>query len=194
MNYLLENNKYMKYFTSDPHLGHHGVLKYRDVPAKDIQEFNKWIINRIYDIPSGSDLYILGDFAWDKGSFIQLLNKKPRNMQLHLIEGNHDKKIGNIHTYKGIASYAQYRVVKDLGHEFFLCHYPLKVWDKSHYNSINLYGHIHAMTPQIKQEGRQLNVNCEFWDYKPLSSEFIIEYLKGIDNWDYLEMMKQRSK
>jgi calcineurin-like phosphoesterase family protein len=184
----------MKYFTSDLHLGHIKLLESRKVPNKDIQEFNAWLIDRIYSIPPGSILYILGDIAWDKGSFIQLLSKKPRYIELHIITGNHDVRISHIEKYHGIKSINQIKTVTDLGQKFFLSHYPHKVWDCSHYNSINLYGHIHSNTPNIPQEGRQLNVNCEFWDYRPISSEFIIEHLKGIDNWDYLEVMKQRSK
>lgn len=169
-------------------------MKHRpDVPyADDISLFNKWLIERMYDIPAGSDLYVLGDIAWDKGTFIHFLSKKPRGIQLHIIVGNHDKRLGSFDQYYGIASVSLYRTVQDLGHKFFLCHYPLKVWNCSHQNAINLYGHIHKTTPQIKQEGRQMNVNCEFWDYKPVSSQEIINRLDGTDNWDYLEVKKRR--
>jgi calcineurin-like phosphoesterase family protein len=182
----------MKFFTSDPHLGHQSIHKYRNIP-EEIIDIDAWVINRLFDIPKGSDLYVLGDLAWNQEAFLKFLDKKPDSVQLHIIVGNHDNRLGNLDKYKRICSYHQYKLVKDLGHDFFLCHYPLKVWDKSHHNSINLYGHIHANTPQIKQEGRQLNVNCEFWDYRPLSSEFIINYLDGVDNWDYLEVKRRRA-
>lgn len=184
----------MKYFTSDLHLNHKRIIENRkNAPyTDDINKFNSWLIERIYDIPSGSDLYILGDIAWDKGTFVHFLNKKPKNIQLHIILGNHDERVGHIDRYFGINSVSLYKTVKDLGHKFFLCHYPLKVWDCSHYNSINLYGHIHLDTPNIAQEGRQLNVNCEFWDYKPVSSQEIIDKLDGVDNWDYLEVKRRK--
>ena len=169
------------------------MLKHRTLPPEitTIQEFNAWIIKRIYDIPAGSDLYLLGDTAWDKGSFIQLLNGKPKNIHLHIIDGNHDKKI-KFSNFHGFQYHHQAETVKDLGYKFYLHHYPCVVWDCSHYNSINLYGHIHLNTPQIENKGRQINVNCEMWDYRPISSQTIIDLLDGVDNWDYIEVKRRR--
>lgn len=182
----------MKYFTSDLHLGHLSILKHRDVPVETIPEYDAWVLDKIYDIPKGSDLYILGDIAFTQEGMIKLLAHKPKSVQLHLIHGNHDKSFVQRMARANKIPYHEYLMVKDLNHKFFLCHYPLKVWDCSHYNSINLYGHIHNGTPDIIKDGRQLNVNCEFWGYKPISSEQVIEKLDGIDNWDYLEVKAQR--
>jgi calcineurin-like phosphoesterase family protein len=181
----------MKYFSSDLHLGHKSILKFRDIPSTTLEEYNAWVIKRIYDLPAGSDLYLLGDTAWDKGSFIQLLNGKPRGIQLHIIEGNHDRKI-KFSNFHGFNHLHQAKTVKDMGHKFFLSHYQCVVWDCSHYNSINLFGHTHKDTPTPEVKGRQLNVNCEFWDYRAVSSERIIELLDGVDNWDYLEVKRRR--
>lgn len=46
-----------------------------------------------------------------------------------------------------------------------LCHYGMRVWDRSHYNSWHLYGHSHGALPS---QGMSMDVGVDVWQ-KPIS-------------------------
>ena len=81
-----------------------------------------------------------------------------------------------------------------------LNHYPMYVWNKSHYGAWNLHGHIHSDDSTYKKleaihlnnsafmrTGKILNVNIELWDFKPLSFDQLAEEMKKLpENWDFI--------
>ena len=76
----------------------------------------------------------------------------------------------------------------------FLSHYPMLTWDRSHYDSILLFGHHHAHTHKADEirkyelSGKMLNVNCEFFNYNPINELGVINIMKTRPhNWDYIE-------
>ena len=73
-------------------------------------------------------------------------------------------------------------------------HYPMMVWDKSHYGAWNLYGHVHRNDStwdkfdETWTMGKMLNINIELHDFKPWSFEEIGDYMAGqADNWDLIK-------
>jgi len=189
----------MWYFVSDLHLGHENQLHRggRGDYFSSIEEHDKTILNNLLSLPRSSNLFILGDlfFHYNKektDKFFQLFaNKKIR---LHLGVGNHDKP--NKWTHKIIQSKFEMKTIKIENQKIVLCHYPLTVWDGSHKNTWNLYGHIHkndwtdtkAKELGMLNNGKQLNVNLEFHDFKPWGFEEIKEVMnKKSNNWDYIE-------
>ena len=184
----------MKYFSSDYHLGHKHVIPWSNRPFNNIEEMNEKIISNIESLPSGSDLYFLGDLSWDMSILDGFFNRmRKANIHFHWILGNHDEKHGAEKYRKNCSSQSHMKDVY-IGDKtpVVLCHYPMLTWNKSHYNSFMLYGHHHANshgTAELvyKAEGKMLNVNVEFHDYKPWSEEEIIEYMKmRPDNWDLI--------
>lgn len=187
------------WFTSDWHNGHE-KMALLGRKFSTVEEHDKTILNGILEtVKPGDNLYFLGDAFWKYTSqqvaeFMTILKKHKIN--LHWIIGNHDKM-----------SWTKYGVVKWVGQikditiekqPLTLCHYPLLVYNRSHYSSVNLYGHIHIgdatdkkmksissiMTPLL---GKSLNVNVEMYNYKPISFEQVMELVKHKpDNFDLI--------
>jgi len=180
----------VKYFTSDLHLGHRNILKHRP-EFTSVEEMDETILTNLYTVPKGSDLYILGDIAWNQQIAQEILKRKPNKVQLHLILGNHDNKVSKqiLHSSKW-TSVDSFKVVKEDGYIISLSHYPMIVWYRSHIpTSIQFYGHIHKGTPQITPVGKQINVNTEFWGYTPQPLCAILPVLEKMpDNWEIKEI------
>jgi len=143
-------------------------------------------------LPENSELYHLGDLTWNSDwlpHFFNNLNKK--HIKFHWLKGNHDSPNADI--IARCASFSDLNEVRIGGNPAILCHYPMTVWNKSHYNSFHLYGHIHADVESYpivenKMMGKTLNVNVEFHNFKPWSEDEIMEYMKTRpNNWDKID-------
>lgn len=100
-------------------------------------------------------IYHNGD--WSFGGFQQIeefwqrLNCK----NIHIILGNHDHHIENNrnNVQRLFKSVQHYKEIRIHGVDIILCHYAMRVWNKSHKGSWMLYGHSHGtldeMTPHI---------------------------------------------
>ncbi len=121
-------------------------------------------------------IYHLGDFT--------LQGKKPAayyfqqmNGRIHVIPGGHD------HRWLGKSDYVSrpghpvivlppLQTIKvplpdsDQIQLIILCHYSMRIWDRSHYGSWHLYGHSHGNLPPLKNS---LDVGMDCWDYQPVS-------------------------
>jgi len=195
----------MNYFTSDWHLGHQKMLNgLRGNIFSSVEEHDNTIINNIIETLSpGDNLFFLGDAFWKYSSkeVEQVMIKfKKHKINIHWILGNHDK-----------VSWTKYGCVKWFGQmkdisidkQFItLSHYPMLVYNKSHYSAWLLYGHIHKndntwdiMKDDLILEnylGKSLNVNVELYDYKPLSFLQIREILK--DKPENFDLIKKNKK
>lgn len=184
----------MKYFTSDWHLSH-TLVRELNRNFIDNKEMDRTIIKNHLDVLKyGDDLYFLGDLTKNVKIAKKFLSDlKSRNIRFHWILGNHDKKI--FKQLKHLVS--SYDKMMDIyinnNFLFVLCHYPLVAYNQSHRNAINLYGHFHKNSHGTKQldvraDGKKLNVNVEFNNYKPWSENDVIELMsKKRDNWDYIK-------
>lgn len=184
----------MKYFSSDWHLSHKATIEKLHRPFQSVEEMNTTIINNMLDIPKGSILYFLGDIGRKREGIEDFFNalKKRKDLQFHWILGNHDKKL-----YKQYVRYcnsiSDIKEVKleSTGDKVILCHYPMISWNRSHWNSFHLYGHHHSNSDDrslFTLPGKRVNVNCEFWNYKPLSEQQIVDFMKTKEaNWDLIK-------
>lgn len=161
----------MKEFViSDLHLGHEGILKYRN-QFKTIEEHDNFIIDNWNKVVTPQDkVYVLGDVCWKKKDLekIKLLNGKKI-----LIAGNHD--------ILGAKNYL--KVFKDIRGlwkkgNYWLSHAPI------HKDSLrdckNIHGHLHSKkvgSELLKGVGKYMydtldydyiNVCCECVDYTPV--------------------------
>jgi calcineurin-like phosphoesterase family protein len=64
--------------------------------------------------------------------------------------------------------------IKEKGFHLVLCHYAMRVWPRSHYNSIQLHGHSHGHLLPI---GRQWDVGVDNNNYHPVPFDQIIEIM-----------------
>ena len=189
----------MQWFTSDWHFNHQTLSKgIRGKRFSTVKDHDEYIINQIIECTSpGDDLFFLGDLAWkwsSKDYEVFFTKLKRHKLRFHWILGNHDKLSikSSCIVWKG--------AMKDIiinKTPLTLCHYPLIVYNRSHYNAINLHGHIHVNDSTYNKPewgelidckilpGKRLNMNVEFWEYKPISIEQILEVAKDLpDNWD----------
>lgn len=171
-----------------------------------VEEHDKLILNNILETTKpGDNLYFLGDAFWKYTSqqvaeFMTILKKHKLNF--HWILGNHDKLSW---TKSGVVKWVGQ--IKDITIEkqpLTLCHYPLLVYNRSHYSSVNLYGHLHVNDSTDKKMksissimepvlGKSLNVNVEMHNYKPISFEQVMEQVKEKpDNFDLIRREDKR--
>lgn len=168
--------KIKTFFISDCHFWHTNIIKFENRPFDSIEEMNEKMIEKWNVKVSNHDrVFILGDFVFGNDEkTLDILSKL--NGKLYLVKGNHDKFSKKI--YEKFEWVKEYYKLKMDNMTIILCHYPFTVWDKSHHNSINLYGHVHGMANGAvmpKPADNQYNVGVEVNNYEPCTLEEIIK-------------------
>jgi len=179
-----------KFFSSDWHLGHKRVVHdFGQRPFSSVEDMDDTIIKNMFSGLKKNDMFFfLGDLYWERDSFWKMYNQIPDGVRFFWITGNHDAKQVKQH-------YAHFEVITPMmetkiqGHHAVLCHYPMMTWNRSHYNSFQLYGHHHKGGHwEPENLGKQLNVNVEYHDYKPWTEDEIVEYMSNRpNNFDYIQ-------
>ena len=175
------------FFTSDLHFGHKNIIRYDNRPFISVEDMDETLIRNWNKKVSQNDLvYILGDISWyDDAKTCEIFSKL--NGRKVLIKGNHDRVNGNIKKYfEEITDYKEI-TLPDKKH-IVLCHYPIVFFNRHHYGSYMLYGHVHNshewhMTENYKFELNKLdipcnmfNVGCMLWNYEPVTIEEILNF------------------
>lgn len=163
------------FFTSDTHFDHKNIIKYTNRPFSSIDEMNQVMIeNWNKKVTNKDNVYILGDFAFaDREKTLSILNQLNGNK--FMIRGNHDRILKHLEIRdKFIWVKDYYRLQLD-DKTIILCHYPFAIWDKSHYGSINLYGHVHNTSGLFKLSENQYNVGVDINNFEPCTLEEIIK-------------------
>ena len=173
------------FFTADTHFGHENVIRYCHRPFASAAEMDDQLIENWNQAIGPDDIiYHLGDFT--------LMGKEPAsryfkhlNGNIHVIPGGHDHRWIGKGTYRSgsghtVSILPPLHTIKvplpnnDQHQLIVLCHYSLRVWDRSHYNSLHLYGHSHGNLPPL---ANSLDVGVDCWDYLPVSLEIIASKL-----------------
>ena len=178
----------MVYFTSDLHLGHRAIPKYRE-PFKDMKSHDDYIIDKILELGKRDILFILGDFLFDGehyDEYIQRLSKK--KCRIKLVMGNHD----SLKLYKEDIFEIQLPLFSYKN--TWLSHAPIHPQElRERYG--NVHGHLHLEKVQIEkkfqnyddnwrpfitvvntEDPRYFNVNLDVNDYKFVNFEEIKGY------------------
>ena len=175
----------MLFFTADLHLNHKKIIEYCNRPFSSISEMNDVLIsNWNQKIGTGDLVYILGDFAFSRTRFfLEALN----GLKV-FIDGDHDKEIhdsvmpvlhkGYLHIldkdcFNNSDKERKY-FVSEIS-SITLCHWCMRTWRQSHYNSWHLYAHSHGHLPPI---GKSWDVGVDANNFAPLSLLEIIEIMK----------------
>jgi len=166
----------MLWFFSDPHFWHANIIRYSNRPYRNVDEMNDAIIENTNALVGENDeLFCLGDWAMygGRGHERQIasdLLRRFRCRRIHLVFGNHDKPRREIAPAFTSANDMMEIKVPDGGNRqsIVLCHYALRVWNKSHHGSWHLYGHSHgSLTDDPHSLSFDVGVDCH--DYKPIS-------------------------
>jgi len=165
-----------QYFFSDPHFNHANIIKYCNRPFSSVEEMNTVIIDNINAVVGPGDiLWCLGDwvFGRNKAENAKKFLERITCGTVNLIWGNHDKK----RDMRGLFNqeHDMYTVrVQDRGEKqsIVLCHYAMRIWNKSHHGVWHLYGHSHGTLPD-DPNSMSFDVGVDCHDYKPLSFDDI---------------------
>lgn len=192
------NNKQNIFFCSDPHYHHSSlVLGTSNWENKDpcrkfdtLKEHDDKLVENINNTVRENDiLFCLGDWNFGHYKDSVKLAKEFRNRinckNVHLILGNHDKHIqrnkeGVQDVFQSVHSYLEVRIIdepkgqniKPSATDVVLCHYAMRVWNKSHRGSIMLYGHSHGTLDMLKPE---------FTDPTWIGDDYYIKNSKSMD-------------
>jgi calcineurin-like phosphoesterase family protein len=175
------------YFTSDTHYSHKNIIKYTNRPFSSVEEMDEQMRLRWNSVVTDDDIvYHLGDFAFhqDQNETVELINSL-KGKEIHLILGNHDKKMKEYvkNKFTSCSSYLEIKVqdpeVDNEQKEQFivLCHYAFRTWNRSYHGSWNLYGHSHGNLPD-DSTARSLDVGVDCWNFTPVSYEQLKERMK----------------
>jgi calcineurin-like phosphoesterase family protein len=168
----------MIWFTADQHFGHTNIIRFCDRPFTDADHMTEVLIaNHNSVVEDGDTVYHLGDltFQLDAEQYVNRLKGTH-----HLIVGNHDHKVFQKRKRPGVyTSIQDKKEVKWDGHSFFLSHYSHRVWNKSHFGAIHLYGHSHGTIPDF---GRSMDVGVDTNDFFPYSGFQVTELMDKVDH------------
>lgn len=163
------------YVTADLHLGHEWL-------AKEIRNFNTVeehddeIVGSFQKVLKKRDvLWILGDVCWTKSSLATFLGICDMVERVHVVLGNHDQllhpKLDDLSAGHMDLPLTIHGPGKQFS-QFMFSHYPIPASSVLP-GKLNVHGHVHrgGFDENSYNNGPWLNVNCEFWDYKPVSLE-----------------------
>lgn len=164
------------WFTGDEHLGHANIIKYCDRPFKSVEEMDEEIIKRHNEVVCSDDeVYHMGDFCMGK-DYEKFDNYRKRlNGHHYFLLGNHDTWYSTFFSQ----IYLPYLIEKKIeGQDIVMCHYAMRVWNKSHHGSWQLYGHSHG---ELSPIGRQLDVGVDTHNFYPYSYVEIKEIISKVE-------------
>ena len=157
------------FFTSDQHYGHKNIIKYCNRPFSCLQEMDEILIQNHNEIVKNEDIIIqAGDFAFVNSRHkAEEYFKRLKGRHFYL-KGSHDK---------WMPKFTLQIWEKTIQKQFIVvCHYCIKTWERSHYNSWHLYGHSHG---GLKPVGKSWDIGVDNNNFYPVSFEQIVEIMKS---------------
>jgi calcineurin-like phosphoesterase family protein len=142
------------------------------------------IIKHWNEVVKPSDtVWHLGDFSWKAaGHYRRLLNG-----DINLILGNHDYKKLCISEHRLFRSVNNLFEFKQGDLSITLCHFAMRVWNKSHFNAIHLFGHSHGTLGGV---GKSMDVGVDTNNFYPYSLDEIVSIMRARpDNFNYLRRL-----
>lgn len=173
------------WFTSDTHFGHAAILQHQEERKfVTLAEMDSTIIDNINKLVMPEDtLYHLGDFCW-QNSKLGHYRSRIKCKRIILIKGNHEAK-GYDKLRKTFSEVHDLRKIKVEGQEIVLCHYAMRVWNKSHHGVWHLYGHSHGSLG-YDPYSLSLDVGIDCHELRPYSFEQIKAEMK-LKTWRPLD-------
>jgi len=153
------------FFTSDEHYGHTNIIKYCDRPFSSVKEMDEELIKRHNEVVKSGDIVIhAGDFTLRKTER-EVMNYIRRLNGSHIfLRGSHDYWMNFNDVFHEI------KEIEISGNYIVICHYSMRVWPRSHYNSWNLFGHSHG---KMEGAGKAMDVGVDTHNFYPYSFEEI---------------------
>lgn len=140
------------YFTSDLHLGHENMAKFRKYPS--VEAHDEAILDTLRPLTKNDILYVLGDAVYSHHMLQEMETLRCRKI---LVAGNHDdfNAIHYLsHGFENVCGALKYK-------NYWLTHIPIHGHEMRDRLG-NIHGHVHIFsdTPKIT-DPRYFNVNWE---------------------------------
>lgn len=170
--------------TSDTHFLHNNIIRFSNRPFENVDDMNEEII-RAWNSVVGEedDVYHLGDVSLGRADkTIGILNRL--NGNIHLIRGNHEKSVLDKeytrNRFTWIKDYYELKTNSNL--TIVMCHYAMRVWNRSHHGAIHLYGHSHDSLDLEGNWGKSMDVGVDsayriLGEYRPFNLKEIIDIM-----------------
>ena len=188
----------MRWWTSDHHFGHANIIGYCARPFSDVDAMNKAMVDRWNDVVADEDeVWILGDLVMGQLTVnlsAHVWRLKGRKI---LVPGNHDvcwrhrkkgpTQVTAYHDLGGIARIVdEPKPVVLAGQQVQINHFPYALDTRYDLKFMEhrpkddggwlLHGHIHE---KWRQDGRQINVGVDAWDFTPVSDDTLCEVIRS---------------
>lgn len=167
------------FLTSDEHYGHRNIIDYCRRPFSSTDEMRETLIKRHNKKVPNSRNYLtihLGDMFWNsltRGECADIL------FRLHgrhaFVYGNHDEAMERDEWLRsqfdfvvGANKTSGVHIISYNHVKISLCHYAMRVWERSHKGSWMLYGHSHNELPVV---GKSFDVGVDGHNFEPWSLE-----------------------
>ena len=188
----------MRWWTSDHHFGHANIIGYCARPFSDVDAMNQAMVDRWNDVVADDDeVWILGDLVMGQLTVNLSAHVWRLKGRKFLVPGNHDtcwrhRKKGptQVTAYYDLGGIA--RIVNDpkpvvlAGQQVQINHFPYLLDTRYDLKFMEhrpkddggwlLHGHIHE---KWRQNGRQINVGVDAWDFAPVSDDTLCEIIRS---------------
>ena len=173
------------FFVSDTHFCHAKSITFGNRPFKDVTEMNDGLIDRWNSVVSPRDtIYHLGDFGFNNLDDLRKIRYR-LNGKIHMILGNHDYKNKLDRCGAWFSSMSVMKEININKQHIVLCHYSMRVWNRSHYNSQHLFGHSHG---KLQGQGKSMDIGVDCWNWTPISFEQVQEKMNTLpDNFNLVK-------
>jgi calcineurin-like phosphoesterase family protein len=192
------------FFTADTHFGHANIIRYAhrpwidwdtdvveepdkvtgemiqrwvspEIARKRADEMDEVMIAKWNNVVKPNDLvYHLGDFCFGKTTQDFAKYFERLNGDIIFIKGNHDELAWK-NSAAFVEAYDSYLEIEIRQQAITLCHYAMRVWNRSHYGSWHLYGHSHGTLPGDHMLSFDVGVDCH--DFQPITFERVREIM-----------------
>lgn len=197
------------FFTADLHLSHSNIIAFSNRPFGTAEERAHWndelvpvskerkaelteemdesIVATINKTVNPKDtLYILGDVSFARAERTAQLIKRIKCRKI-LIKGNHDPRSKEFDALFDEVHHLleQDFLVDGKKVRIVMCHYALRVWNKSHHGSLHLYGHSHGTLPDNGTRSMDVGIdtnNMQLYTLDDIMAKIGTRPLKAFDH------------
>jgi len=164
------------WFTADFHLGHANIIRFCSRPFATVGEMDQAILERLNNSVKVHDtLYFLGDFCMGAQARVAAYRRRISCTKIFVVPGNHDKHVRKLR--EGFSCLDNLAEVSIHGQPIVLCHYALRVWNRSNHGSWHLYGHSHGRLPEAPNS-LSMDVGVDAHDFRPWHYDEIADLMK----------------
>ena len=176
------------HFYSDPHFGHHNIIRFSDRPFKDVDDMTEGLIARYNEVVAPNEFVLWCGDASMKISVPQFREIRDRlNGDMGLVRGNHDPKSISKCLNMGFDFVVEEMFLRMGSRVCRVKHYPYALSpqqkryliERGHHiddrypdlrpprvkGEVLIHGHTHQ---SHKVEGTMVHVGVDAWDYRPV--------------------------